>query len=212
LPTGGLAYLGPTLLGGCVAACLAIAGLKYHLNSSMHDLGVRSGNWRAAWISAIERAVPDPDSVLVIFDQPGLFAYGTSHPVLSLDGLTSNYQVDAFLAGQGMYAQLARLHSAYLVIPRVAAGAELHASLTTQTGSRSGQIVHFATPLSGADAGCIALADTGLVGLIEVPSVLQGGVWGIWHLTPQTMSRVPCPTAAVPERGARYVTSAASRP
>jgi hypothetical protein len=212
LLAGGLAYLGATLLGGCVAACLAIGGFKYHLNSSMHDPGGRSGNWREAWISAIERAVPEPDSVLVIFDQPGLFAYGTSHPVLSLDGLTSNYQVDALQAREGMYAQLARLPSAYLVIPRVAAGAELHAAVTTQTGSQSGQIVHFATPLSGADAGCIALADSGLVGLIEVPPVLHGGVWGIWQLTPQTMSRVPCPTAAVPERSERYITSVRSRP
>jgi len=209
---GVLAYIGAALLAGCVATCLAIGGFKYQLNSSMHDPGGRSGNWREAWISAIERAVPDPDSVLVIFDQPGLFAYGTSHPVLSLDGLTGNYQLDAFLAREGMYAQLARLPSAYLVIPQVAAGAELHAAVTTQSGYKTGQIVHFATPLSGADAGCIALADSGLVGLIDVPPVLHGGVWGIWHLTPQTMSRVPCPTPAVPERSEGYVTSGVSRP
>jgi hypothetical protein len=212
LLSGDRRYLGPVLLAGCVAACVAIGGFKYQWNSSTHDPGGRSGNWREAWIAAVGRAVPDPASVLVIFDQPGLFAYGTSHPVLSLDGLTSNYQVDALLARDGMYAQLARLKDAYLVIPQVAAGAELHAAVTTQTGYQTGQIVHFATPLSGADAGCVSLADSGLVGRIDVPPVLHGGVWGIWHLTPQTLSRVPCPTRAVPERGAGYVTSAASRP
>ncbi len=205
LPRIGPLPTGRTVLALSVAIAAGIATLRFSVNASLHDPAPFSGNWRSQWIEEIARALPEDRSVLVVFDQPGLFAYGTSHPVLSLDGLTSNYTVDASLATRGMYAQLAGLGDAYLVAPRVADGARISAAVTSQRGIPGGQIVHFATPLKGEDAGCIRVDGSGLVTTLEVPRALHGGNWGVWKLTPRTMRSVRCPAGdSTPARSSSY--------
>jgi hypothetical protein len=196
---------GKALLVLSVLGAAAIAGAKFLFGSSFHDPIPLSADWRSEWIQSVERAVPDDGSVLVVFDQPGLFAFGTSHPVFPLDGLTSNYSVDASIAREGMHAWLTRMQPAYLVAPIVAVGDSLHAAVTTQTGVAGGQIIHFATPLAGADAGCIHVEGASLIATLNAPNSLHAGQWGIWKLTRDTMRATTC-RDAVPTRSTEYFT------
>ncbi len=204
LPTLGRFPTGTVAQGLAIAVSLIVAALKFAVNSSLHDPMAASGDWREAWIATINRALPADRSVLVVFDQPGLFAYGTSHPVLSLDGLTSNYTVNATMGRRGMYAQLLEYSGAYLIAPLVPPGGTLRAAETTQTGIATGQIVHFATPLGGADAGCVTIDSAALVTRLQAPPILGSGYWGVWRLTGETMRPLRCPFGDMPARTAEY--------
>ena len=186
-------------------ATLSISGAKFLFGTSLHAVTTDTSAWRTAWIHTVAQAVPPDDAPLLVFDQPGLFAFGTSHPVLSLDGLTSNYQFDASLGREGMYAQLARMHRAYLIAPTVASGIKLRSATLTQTGTPDGQILHFAAPLSGADAGCVWVAAGARVATLHAPSVLHAGTWGVWALTDATIRPVHCPDQDLPRRGDQYL-------
>jgi hypothetical protein len=144
-------------------------------------------------MAEIRRVLPNDESVLVVLDQPGLFAYSLSHPVFALDGLTMNHEFDKALAARGMYAQLQSFGTSYLVAPVVAFDTEFRVSVLAQQGVPGGQIVHFFTPLGGADAGCIRIDDSALITQRAVPPMIAGGVWGVWKLNSETIHAVPCP-------------------
>jgi hypothetical protein len=186
-------------LAGSVLLCSGVAGAKYLSGWSSHDSrsqGDSFDHWRDAWLADVERVLPDDRAVLVAFDQPGLFAYALSHPVFSLDGLTSNYRVDSLIAARGMYPEISSFGAAYFMGPLVQPGETTVASVTKLTGVAGGQIIHFASPLTGADAGCIYLDNTALLISRAVPSTLIGGVWGLWRMNSATMRQVTCPSAA----------------
>jgi hypothetical protein len=201
-----LGKVGTVALATAALASLGVASLKFVLNSSLHDPSASSGNWRERWIETVARTVPEDGAALVVFDQPGVFAYGSDHPVLAMDGLTNNYQVEADMVRAGMYPQIARLRHSYLVAPWVAEGGHVRAQVTGQTGlAGNGQIIHFSTPLLGADAGCIQVDGSGLLAKFDAPALLQGGSWGIWRLDEQTLRQVPCPAGdPVPVRSDAY--------
>lgn len=186
-------YLGPAIFVCCLAISTAISGGKFLLNWAWHDPKALAGQWRSAWAAETEKKLPKDQSVLVVLDQPGLFAYGTTHPVFALDGLTSNYKVDSALASHGMFSQLETLGTAYLVAPVVAAGEDFRVSVLWQRGVPGGQILHFYTPLAGADAGCVRIDNSTLVSQRRLPAMLAGGVWGTWRLTPDSVRAIPCP-------------------
>jgi hypothetical protein len=175
-----LAFL---LAGGLVAA--QWGGWAWH-GRQMHD-----ADWRNSWLADVLRAAPESDSVLIAGDQPGLFAYGTSHPVFALDGLTGNYKLDTELVTRQMYAEIASFRAAYLMASVVKPGGSLVSGTLSQVGVPGGQIIHFRSPLLGADAGCI-FADAGMLTSRPVPTSLIGGVWALWKLTPATMRRISC--------------------
>jgi hypothetical protein len=204
LPRLGPVPIGKAVLALCVAVSVGLAGMKFIYGYTLHD-PVESGRvWRAHWLDLVQQTLPEDRSVLVVFDQPGLFAYGTSHPVLSLDGLTSNYAFDARLGRRGMYAQLSELGQGYLIAPLVADGVHLRSAVTSQIGVPGGQIVHFAAPLSGKDAGCIRVDTAALVATLPVPHVFHTGDWGVWRLTPATLHPAQCQDE-VPARSPDYL-------
>jgi hypothetical protein len=205
LQSVGAGSSGKALLALSVLVSLGVASLKFFVNSSLHDPTASGGHWRDTWMETIARTLPHDGSILVVFDQPGLFAYGTSHPVFSLDGLTGNYALEALLERQGMYSQIAQYPTAYFVAPTVAPGEKLRATATNQTGDADGQIVHFATALRAADAGCIRIAASALVTTLSAPRVLNGGELGVWRLNAQTMAPATC-TDSVPVRSGAYFT------
>jgi hypothetical protein len=176
--------LGLLVSGAMVAA--QWSGWAWH-GRQMHNAG-----WRSSWLADVQRAAPESDSVLIAGDQPGLFAYGTSHPVFALDGLTGNYQLDAELATRQMYGKIASFRAAYLMVSVVQPGYSLVSGTLSQVGLPGGQILHFHSPLRGADAGCIFLDNAGMLTSRPVPSSLIGGVWALWKLTPATMRQVAC--------------------
>jgi hypothetical protein len=172
------------LSGGIVAA--QWSGWAWH-GRQMHNAG-----WRSNWLADVLRAAPESDSVLIAGDQPGLFAYGTSHPVFALDGLTGNYRLDTELANRQMYGEITSFRSAYLMASVVQPGGSLVSGTLRQVGVPGGQIIHFHSPLLGADAGCIFIADAGMLTSRPVPTSLIGGVWALWKLTPATMRQIAC--------------------
>jgi hypothetical protein len=185
--------LGRVLFITSVGLSVAIAVAKFSINWSWHDPRALAGHWKEAWMAEIRRVLPNDNSVLVVLDQPGLFAYSLSHPVFALDGLTMNHEFDKALATRGMNAQLQTFGTSYFVAPVVAADAEFRVSVLAQHGVPGGQIVHFFTPLSGADAGCIRIDDSALITRRAVPAMIAGGVWGVWKLNAATVHAVPCP-------------------
>jgi hypothetical protein len=178
-------------LGIGVSASIAVA--KFAVNWSWHDHKATAGHWRDEWIDDVEKALPADNSVLVVIDLPGTFAYGTSHPVLALDGLTSNYRWDEEIATYGMARQLQTLGTSYFLGPILASGSVYRTQFISQHGTGGGQILHFFAPLRGSDAGCIKLDDSSLVIRKVLPHVLLGGDWGIWKLSPDSLTTVPCP-------------------
>jgi hypothetical protein len=183
--TAGAAFgLALLLAGGLVA--VQWSGWMWH-GRAMHN-----STWRRAWLTDLERHVPDDHSVLIVGDQPGLFAFGTSHPVFALDGLTSNYAFDAELANHQMYGEIARFGPAYLIAPIVQPGSSLFTDGMQLRGVAGGQIIHFVTPLANANAGCIFLDNSGLLSARVAPPPLYGGTWGLWKLTPDTMHQTLC--------------------
>jgi hypothetical protein len=175
-----------------LAFSMALVAAKYLVGWAWHDRHLRGDLWRDSWIADVERVTGADHNTLIVFDQPGLFAYRLSNPVFALDGLTSNYRLEAEIATKGMYSELAQLGNAYFLGPVVKAGESLDTAVTLQTGGNHGQVIHFSTPLTGADAGCIYVDNSGLLLSRPVPSTLIGGVWGLWRLTPETMRPIDC--------------------
>jgi len=190
---------GRVAFAGSLAVSAAIVAAKFLLNWSWHDPKAVAGSWRAEWTNEIQRTLPDDHSVLVVVDQPGFFAYGTTHPVFALDGLTMNHKFEQALAVSGMPAQLQTLKSSYYVGPMLPAGAELHVHFIGLYGRADGQqIVQFFTPLRGIEAGCINIDPSTLVLARRMPEMIAGGgTWGVWKLTPETLRPVPCPAGRV---------------
>jgi hypothetical protein len=185
-------------LAGCLVLCAGVAGAKYLAGWARHDeaQGGSFSAWRSSWVAELQRTLPDDHGVLVAFDQPGLVAYALTHPVYSLDGLTSNYRVDALIGAHGMYQELSGFGTAYFMGPVVKPGQSIAAADTVQTGVPGGQIIHFHAPLSGADAGCVYVDDKGLMLSRPVPSTLIGETWGVWQLNPATLHPVACRNSA----------------
>lgn len=190
-----IAFTGTLILCGGVAAAKYLSGWSSHDRRSQ---GESFDRWRDTWLADLERVMPEDNAALVAFDQPGLLAYAFSHPVFSLDGLTSNYKIDFMISARGMYTVIAGFGAAYFMGPVVQPGDTTIASVTRQMGVTGGQIIHFASPLTGADAGCIYLDNKGLLISRAVPSTLIGEVWGLWQLTPATMRPIACPSARLP--------------
>jgi hypothetical protein len=170
-----------------------VAYAKFARNWSWHDYKATSGQWRDDWVDDVEKSLPADNSVLVVIDLPGTFAYGTSHPVLALDGLTSNYRVDDDIVRYGMAAQLRTLGTAYFLGPILAPGAVYRTQFISQHGVDGGQVLHFFAPLKGSDAGCIRVDDASLLMRKVLPHALLEGVWGIWKLSPDQLTPVDCP-------------------
>jgi hypothetical protein len=187
IPIGGVALV------LALVASAAVAGAKYWTTWSWHDRRMHADPWRESWLSDIRQVMSDPNAVIVTFDQPGLFAYSTNHPIFALDGLTSDFGVDSEIASKGMYAVLASYPHAYFMAPVVNPGKTLHTAMMTQTGTADGQIIHFTTPHAGKDAGCMMLYQRGLLVSRPVPPTLAGDAWGLWDLTRSTARAIACP-------------------
>jgi hypothetical protein len=184
---------GRALFAVSLSVSAAIALAKFSFNWSWHDHKATAGHWRDDWIEEIERVLPKDDSVLVVLDLPGMFAYGTSHPIFALDGLTMNYRLDEMIAKDGMAVQLQRFQTPYFLGPSLVRGDVYRTPFISQYGVAGGQIVHFFAPLRGTDAGCIRIDNANLVMEKQLPHALLEGAWGIWRLTPEALMPVTCP-------------------
>jgi hypothetical protein len=192
VPQLGPIPVGSTAVAVVLAFSIALVAAKYLVGWAWHDRHLRGDLWRNSWIADVQRVIAADNYPLIVFDQPGLFAYSFSHPVFALDGLTSNYQLEAEIAAHTMYAELASLGNSYFLGPVVKSGESVDAAVTTQTGVQDGQIIHFSTPLTGTDAGCVYVANSALLMSRPVPASLIGGIWGLWKLSSETMRPVPC--------------------
>jgi hypothetical protein len=180
------------LLGASVFVAVAIAVAKFLINWSWHDPRAVAGHWKQAWIEDVENVSLDSRSVLIVLDQPGLFAFSLSHPVFALDGLTTNYSLNAQLAREGMYAQLQAFGTSYLVAPIVDRDQRFRSTVISEQGREDGQIVEFFAPLSGMSAGCVWVSNSGLLTARPVPPTMLGGRWGVWRLDAATTRPLAC--------------------
>ncbi len=192
----GFRHAGALVLTLSLLVSGAIAYVKFVYSWSIGDPTSLPGSWKEGWLAETRKAVPDDRSVLIVFDQPGLFAYATSHPVFAIDGLTANYRLDEELKTNGMYPQLAKMEPAHFIAPLVENGSSFRTERIAMTGTPEGQIVHFFAPLDLADAGCVRIDPDALIAQRPVPDGVLGKVWGIWKLTADNTHPVPCPADA----------------